>query len=414
MLSRTQTCPSTNTWAFTSISTWAAFRCLSVFLLEARSQPELSAYLQSWATTRLLPSTSLGTRKTSRLFMDSTDRVDEAPSNNVLRQFSPSIKSRQPFDVGSPQRPREEQSCPLVAESLVQCESAPNNPRTLSVKNIRKSMVLQPGASPATAKTEASLSQRSSKHNKPSVFGLFNAKEPSSEALREYEETLKKQQNQGKGKVSAVGMPMTTVAKLPAKVPKVNSKWDGLPENVKSKQGARKGLKWQKSVSDSRISEAKHATSSPSYPESLVQSNASLLSSTSVASTQSSIHDFAFPKTPTSKESTFSNEKLDAQRDQVSVTNISSSKNSPDSAIEDLQFSTSFPFPSILNNPVVYDAKPPNTLRGAEAQPTGMSPHNNLHSHSRSSERSRGIFEKMRPKKIFSLNKTRATTHSPN
>ncbi len=40
---------------------------------------------------------------------------------------------------------------------------------------------------------------------------------------------------QGGGRVTAVGMPGVSSAKLPAKVPKVNSKWDGVPQTLKEK-----------------------------------------------------------------------------------------------------------------------------------------------------------------------------------
>lgn len=41
---------------------------------------------------------------------------------------------------------------------------------------------------------------------------------------------------QGGGRVTAVGMPGVSSAKLPAKVPKVNSKWDGVPQTMREKE----------------------------------------------------------------------------------------------------------------------------------------------------------------------------------
>lgn len=63
--------------------------------------------------------------------------------------------------------------------------------------------------------------------------GLFGVKEPSAQALQDYERQLKKH---GRGRVSAVGMPGLSSAKLPATVPKVNSKWDGVPRTLKERE----------------------------------------------------------------------------------------------------------------------------------------------------------------------------------
>ena len=76
------------------------------------------------------------------------------------------------------------------------------------------------------------------KKDRPSLFKFFSVKEPSSQALQQYEETLRKQQSAGRGnssrsgsgRPSAVGMAMVSAAKLPPTVPKVNSKWEGVPD----------------------------------------------------------------------------------------------------------------------------------------------------------------------------------------
>ena len=65
------------------------------------------------------------------------------------------------------------------------------------------------------------------------LSGLFGVKEPSAQALQDYERQLKKN---GRGRVSAVGMPGVSSAKLPATVPKVNSKWDGVPRTLKERE----------------------------------------------------------------------------------------------------------------------------------------------------------------------------------
>ncbi len=65
------------------------------------------------------------------------------------------------------------------------------------------------------------------------LSSLFGVKEPSAQALQDYQRQLMKQ---GGGRVTAVGMPGVSSAKLPAKVPKVNSKWDGVPQTLKEKE----------------------------------------------------------------------------------------------------------------------------------------------------------------------------------
>ena len=65
------------------------------------------------------------------------------------------------------------------------------------------------------------------------LSGLFSAKEPSAQALQEYQRRLMRQ---GGGQVTPVGMPGVSSAKLPATVPKVNSKWDGVPQTLKEKE----------------------------------------------------------------------------------------------------------------------------------------------------------------------------------
>ena len=78
-------------------------------------------------------------------------------------------------------------------------------------------------------KAPSNLNKKGSKF----LSGLFGVKEPSAQALQDYERQLKKH---GRGRVSAVGMPGVSSAKLPATVPKVNSKWDGVPRTWKERE----------------------------------------------------------------------------------------------------------------------------------------------------------------------------------
>jgi len=77
---------------------------------------------------------------------------------------------------------------------------------------------------------------KASKVKGASFFGFFTVKEPSARALLDYEEHVRKQAQTRNGRLTAVGMPGVSSAKLPATVPKVNSKWDGVPQAFKEKE----------------------------------------------------------------------------------------------------------------------------------------------------------------------------------
>ena len=81
-----------------------------------------------------------------------------------------------------------------------------------------------------------SISTKTSKTKGASFFGFLTVKEPSARALLDYEEHVRKQTQIHSGRLTAVGMPGVSSARLPATVPKVNSKWDGVPQAVKEKE----------------------------------------------------------------------------------------------------------------------------------------------------------------------------------
>jgi hypothetical protein len=74
------------------------------------------------------------------------------------------------------------------------------------------------------------------KKKKGSVFGFLSLKEPSQLAFEQYAEAQRKQALE-KGSPSPTGRPASTYAskKLPGNVPKVNSKWDGVPDSIKNR-----------------------------------------------------------------------------------------------------------------------------------------------------------------------------------
>ena len=68
-----------------------------------------------------------------------------------------------------------------------------------------------------------------------SLFSFLSVKEPSQQAFLDYQESIRKQTAARSGRVTAVGMPGVSSAKLPLTVPRVNSKWDGVPQTLKEK-----------------------------------------------------------------------------------------------------------------------------------------------------------------------------------
>ena len=76
---------------------------------------------------------------------------------------------------------------------------------------------------------------REPKKKSSSFIKFFSVKEPSSQAFDAYQEQMKKRGTTQSGKANTVGLPGVSSAKLPPTVPKVNSKWDGVPQIKKDK-----------------------------------------------------------------------------------------------------------------------------------------------------------------------------------
>ena len=99
---------------------------------------------------------------------------------------------------------------------------------------------ISPRSSSFAPSTAASRSVKNASRKKPSLFsGLFGAKEPSAQAFADYQKSLLKQ---GRGPTNTAGLPGVSSAKLPPTVPKVNSKWDGVPETLKEKEKQKHGF----------------------------------------------------------------------------------------------------------------------------------------------------------------------------
>ena len=366
--------------------------------------------------------------------MEPTSQLKRLSTDHVLQHDGGSVSDDQSSPKSSSTVGIEGQDCPQAASLEPRPGYGGSVSGPLSVRTIRRS-IAGPLKSPCQSPKSGSSSQSSGKR-KSSRFNIFSTKEPSSQALREYEGMLKKQQNKGNNRVTAVGMPMTSAARLPAHVPKVNSKWDGLPEAVHRKQDSRKQLKSQKSagslglsVKSSRsslqsyhtqtslksslwrpkskgsrsIMNGNEASSIRSSDHSINHSNASTFSSPSMPSLSYSNYDFAISRPHTSDLVSPSYSIPSPPKSSLAIANLSSSQNSPNAAIEDLQFSTSFPFPShtkspSASNPAIEDGDNEVASKGLDAGHRGPEPF--LHTPSEAdSGGSHGFFSRLKKKK---------------
>ncbi|KAL8871951.1 MAG: hypothetical protein Q9174_002328 [Haloplaca sp. 1 TL-2023] len=73
------------------------------------------------------------------------------------------------------------------------------------------------------------------KKKSSSFIKFFSVKEPSTQAFEAYQEQMKKRGTTQSGRANTVGLPGVSSAKLPPTVPRVNSKWDGVPQIKKDR-----------------------------------------------------------------------------------------------------------------------------------------------------------------------------------
>ncbi|KAH6878792.1 hypothetical protein BKA58DRAFT_453031 [Alternaria rosae] len=89
-------------------------------------------------------------------------------------------------------------------------------------------------ASISSSNSSSNGSKSSKKKKKGSVLGFLSLKEPSQVALEQFKEQQRKQNlNSGTSTPQSRASSNYVGQKLPNSVPKVNSKWDGVPESVK-------------------------------------------------------------------------------------------------------------------------------------------------------------------------------------
>ena len=141
----------------------------------------------------------------------------------------------------------EEASMPAIALCASYSETSQSlesnsSPPIPSISSVSVSQSPQTDLSPLSSRiqlqNEPSVSQvppHSLKAKAASLFKFFSVKEPSKQAWLDYQESIWKQQSSNNGRITSIGLPMVSSAKLPATVPKVNSKWDGVPRSIKGR-----------------------------------------------------------------------------------------------------------------------------------------------------------------------------------
>jgi hypothetical protein len=94
---------------------------------------------------------------------------------------------------------------------------------------------------PSTSQSTLPAKSKTAKRKGSSIFGFFTIKEPSAAALASFEEyTRKRAATSRRGeRANGSGMPGISTAKMPANVPPVNSKWDGIPKALKGREKIR-------------------------------------------------------------------------------------------------------------------------------------------------------------------------------
>lgn len=171
--------------------------------------------------------------------------------------MNPSTSARQPDWQPSPPRVpqlkyRNSASPDAVATTAIEdCYTAGNQPNVakpqgLSIRDIRMSMPQNQASerhtpSPPKSSMAPSLmtaSQAPTKKKSSLFGGLFAVKEPTQLALSQFSAQLTAQH----GSTSATKVPNVRMEKMPQHVPKVNAKWDGIPDAVKQREKRDKEL----------------------------------------------------------------------------------------------------------------------------------------------------------------------------
>ncbi len=158
--------------------------------------------------------------------------------------------------------------------SSLSASTAPTSPRHSDYCPSPKSARLPPDALVANGPNSPSpLPPKTTPPKKRggSFLRMFSVKEPSTQAFEDYQKQMLKKGASKNGRVAPVGMPGVSSAKLPPTVPKVNSKWDGVPHAIKEREKEKETALQQslsgysRSITSSRSNGTQSTSSSTSH-----------------------------------------------------------------------------------------------------------------------------------------------------
>ena len=159
-------------------------------------------------------------------------RIPKLKYRNPLPAEQVSLSSRISQDTAQPPLQR------YLSTTSSDVSSSPQRPSFETSASTTSSSLASTPSSNLSSNDSKTSSKKKKKSN--SVFGFLSLKEPSQVALEQFAEQQRKQSN-GKGTTSPSNSSIKTSGtfaskKLPADVPRVNSKWDGIPDSVKKRQ----------------------------------------------------------------------------------------------------------------------------------------------------------------------------------
>ncbi|XPS70603.1 hypothetical protein M3J09_002811 [Ascochyta lentis] len=170
-----------------------------------------------------------------------TDLTAQSPPARI-----PKLKYRNPLPADqislSSQTSQDTTQPPLQRRTSTTSSDIPSSPYRPSFETTASTTSSSLASTPSSNSSSHDSKTSKKKKKSNSVFGFLSLKEPSQVALEQFAEQQRKQGN-GKGTVSPSNSSIKTNAtfaskKLPADVPKVNSKWDGIPDAVKKRQSS--------------------------------------------------------------------------------------------------------------------------------------------------------------------------------
>jgi hypothetical protein len=227
-----------------------------------------------------------------------------APGANLTVQPPPAripkLKYRNPLPAGEKlpsldeRRRTNNQPCDADEPPATPSSAAPSSHGRSSFDTAS----LTPASVASTASSVASSDDsRSSKKKKKagSVFGFLSLKEPSQVAFEQYAEAQRKQAVE-KGSPSPSSRTSSNYAskRLPENIPKVNSKWDGIPESIKNRHSKSSPSTKNRHSVMSQDSQKSHLTALPqNASRASVMTDGTRNPPNSVASPASSVSDLS-------------------------------------------------------------------------------------------------------------------------